>query len=147
MEIILKEDIASLGKTGEVVKVKPGFARNYLLPQGLAVLADPKNLKELEHHKRMATLRQAKLKKQAEGLSQTIASLSLVIKKEAGEEDKMFGQVAVKDIVESLRKEKIFLEKKQIQLETPIKTLGDYEVVVKLHPEVRATLKVSVVKG
>lgn len=146
MEVILREEIKALGKAGEVVKVKPGYARNYLLPHGLAVIADPKNLKEMEHHKRAVQLRQAKQKKEAEGLSEKIASTAITIKKEAGEENKLFGAVTVKDIVQALRKENLELDRRQIQLASPIKTLGVHTIPVKLHPEVTATLKVTVVK-
>lgn len=146
MEVILREEIKALGKAGEVVKVRPGFARNFLLPKGLAVKADTQNLKELEHHKRVVASRQSKLKKEMEVLAGQIAGLTLTIKKEAGEEDKLFGAVTAKDIWEALRKEKIPVEKKQVQLESPIKQLGETTVGVKLHADVTATLKVLVVK-
>lgn len=147
MEVILREEIRALGKAGEVVKVAPGYARNFLLPQGLAVIADPKNLKELEHHKRAVETRQTKLKAEAETLAKKIGSLDITIKHDAGEEDKLFGSVTAKDIWEALRKEKIPVERRQIYLASPIKQLGVYEVPVKLHAAVTATLKVSVVKG
>lgn len=147
MEVILKEDIRALGKAGEVVKVRSGFARNYLLPKGLAVQADTGNLKELEHHKKAVQTKLGKLKKGAEELAARITPLHLSISKGVGEENKLFGSVTTKDIAEALRKEKITVEKRQIHLDAPIKQLGDYEIPVKLHPEVTATLKVAVVKG
>lgn len=145
MEVILREDITSVGKVGEVVQVRDGFARNFLLPQGKAVLADVKNLKELEHHKKAALQTQAKLKKQAEELSLRIGSLNLVIKKDAGEDGRLFGSVGSKDIVELLRKEKINVDRKQIHLEQPFKQLGEYEVPIKLAVGVSANLKLSII--
>lgn len=145
-EVILREDIKSVGKAGEVVKVSPGFARNYLLPQGKAVKADSKNLKELEHQKRAVSARQSKLKKAAEALASRIATLSITIKKEAGEADKLFGSVTTKDIADALRNEKILLDRKTVELAQPIKQLGIYEVPLRLHAEVVANLKVLVVK-
>ena len=146
MEIILKDEVKALGKAGDVVKVSAGYARNYLLPQGIAVKADPKNLKELEHHKRVVVSRQAKLKKAAEEFAKRLSSTSVVIKKEAGEEEKLFGSVAAKDISEALRKNDIVVDRRQIHLESPLRKLGDYEVLVKLHPEVAVNLKVTIVK-
>jgi len=146
MEIILREDIKSLGKAGDVVKVKEGYARNFLLPQGKAVQADPKNLKELEHYKRSAAARQAKLKKTAEDLAAKIAGLSLTIKREVGEADRLFGSVTNKDIADALRQENVLIDKRQIQLESSLKALGVFEVPVRLHAEVTANLKVWVVK-
>lgn len=147
IEVILKEDIQSIGKAGDIVKVKPGFARNYLLPQGKAVQAAAGNLKELEHQKRIVSARQSKLKKEAENLAAQLAGLSINIKKEAGEGDKIFGSVTTKEIADALRREKIIIDKKAIALSQPIKQLGIFEVPVRLHAEVTANLKVLVVKA
>lgn len=147
MEVILKEDIKSVGKAGEVIKVSPGFARNFLLPQGKAALANPQNLKELEHHKRAIQAKQEKLKKQAVQLAEKISALSLTIKKEAGEEEKLFGSVTNKELAEALQKEGIAIDRRQIQLEDPIKTIGVFDVPVRLHSEVTTHLKVWVVKS
>lgn len=147
MQVILREEVKSLGKAGEVVKVKDGYARNFLFPQGKAVQADPKNLKALEHHQKAATARQAKLKKQAEELAQKLSQVSLTIRRQAaGEEEKIFGAVTTKDIADALRQENLIVDKKGIELAAPIKQLGIFEVPVKLHPEVKATVKVWVVK-
>ncbi|OGQ04956.1 MAG: 50S ribosomal protein L9 [Deltaproteobacteria bacterium RIFCSPLOWO2_12_FULL_44_12] len=146
MEVILKEDVKTLGKAGEIVKVKPGFARNFLLPQGKAVKADRSNLKELEHHKKAGEARQTKLKKQADDLGVKISLLSVTIKREVGEGDKLFGSVTSKDIADALRSESILIDKKMIQLASPIKELGVFDIPVKLHAEVTANLKVWVVK-
>lgn len=146
MQVILREDVKNLGKAGEVVKVKDGYARNFLFPQEKAVQADPKNLKELEHHQKAAAARQAKLKKQAEELAQKLSQVSLAIQRQAGEEEKIFGAVTTKDIADALRRENLIVDKKGIELAAPIKQLGIFEVPVKLHPEVTATVKVWVVK-
>ncbi|OGQ40206.1 MAG: 50S ribosomal protein L9 [Deltaproteobacteria bacterium RIFCSPLOWO2_01_44_7] len=146
MEVILKEDVKTLGKAGEIVKVKPGFARNFLLPQGKAVKADRSNLKELEHHKKAGEARQTKLKKQADDLGVKISLLSVTIKREVGEGDKLFGSVTSKDIADALRSESILIDKKMIQLASPIKELGVFDIPVKLHAEVTANLKVWAVK-
>lgn len=147
IEVILKEDIKSIGKAGDIVKVKPGFARNYLFPQGKAVAAGGENLKELEHHKRAVQTRQSKLKKEAEDLAARLAGLSITVKKEAGEGDKLFGSVTTKDIADALLREKITVDKRSIELKEPIKQLGIFEVPVRLHAEVTASLKVLVVKA
>lgn len=147
IEVILREDIKSIGKAGDVVKVKPGFARNYLFPQGKAVAAGEGNLKELEHHKRAVQVRQSKLKKGAEELAARLAGLSITVKKEAGEGDKLFGSVTSKDIADALRREKITIDKRAIELAQPIKQLGIFEVPIRLHTEVTANLKLLVVKA
>lgn len=146
MQVILREDIKSLGKAGEVVKVKDGYARNFLFPQGKALQADPKNLKELEHHQKSVAARQSKLKKQAEELAQKLSQVSLTIRRQAGEEEKLFGSVTTKDIADALRHENLIVDKKLIHLSAPIRQLGVFEASVKLHPEVTAALKVWVVK-
>ena len=154
MQVILREDIKSLGKAGEVVKVKDGYARNFLLPQGKALQADPKNLKELEHHQKAVAARQSKLRKQAEELAQKLSQVSLTLRRQAGgnaaasagEAEKIFGSVTTKDISDALRRENLPVDKKLIVLSAPIKQLGVFEASVKLHPEVTATLKIWVVK-
>lgn len=146
MEVILKDNVPALGQAGDVVKVSRGYARNYLLPRNLAVFADPKNLKELEHHKRSAEAKRAKRKQEAVALAERLAQQTLTLAQEAGEEAKLFGSVTTKDIAEALRKAEIIVDRKQIQLQTPIKQLGDYTVSVKIHPEITATLKVSVIR-
>lgn len=147
MEVILREDIKSLGKAGEVVKVKEGFARNFLLPQGKAVKADPSKIKELEHHKKAVAARQAKLKKGAEEFASKFAALSVTIRREVGEEGKLFGSVTTKDIADALRLENVLVDKKAIELKQPLKEIGTFDVSVRLHSEVTATLKVWIVKA
>ncbi len=146
MQVILQEDVAKLGKAGDVVNVREGFGRNFLLPQKKAVLADPKNMKQLEHQKRVVTAKQAKVRAAAEEAAKKLASVSVTIGREAGEEDKLFGSVTVKDIADALRAEGHVFDRHAIALESPIKQLGIFDVPVKLHAEVTATVKVWVVK-
>ncbi len=146
MQVILKEDVANLGKAGDVVSIRDGYGRNFLLPQKKAILAAPNNLKQLEHQKKVVAALQLKAKKNAEGLSTKLADLSLTISRDAGEEDKLFGSVTTKDISEALRGEGYVVDRHDIHLEGPIKQLGIFDVPVKLHPEVTGTVKVWVVK-
>lgn len=144
MQVILKDDVKTLGHMGEVVNVKDGYARNFLFPKGLALEANPKNMKALEHEKKRILELVKKAKAGAEGLAGQIASKSIVITAKAGEDDKLFGAVTAKDIAEALRKEGVEIDKKRILLDEPIKRLGDYTVAVKLHAEVAANVSVKV---
>lgn len=146
MELILQEDVANLGKAGEVVKVRDGYGRNFLLPRKKAVIADPKNLAELEHHKRVVASKQAKVKKTAEELAERFKSVSITIAREAGEEDKLFGSVTVKDIADALRNEGHVVDRHNIVLAEPLRQLGIFDVSIKLHSEVTGVVKVWVVK-
>lgn len=146
MQIILQVDVPPLGKAGDVVTVKEGYGRNYLLPQEKAILADPKNLKLLEHQRKMVAAKQMKLKKSAEELVEKIANTTVTIARETAEEEKLFGSVTTKDIAESLRKEGIAVDRHNIQLDYPIKSIGVFDVPVRLHAEVTGTIKVWVVK-
>ena len=146
MEVILREEITGLGKAGELVKVRDGFARNFLLPQKKAVVADPKNVKMLEHQKKAAEAREKKLKKSAEEFAQKLAGLSITIAREVGEEDKLFGSVTSRDIADALKHEGITVDKRTITLKEPIKQIGTFDIEVKLHPEVTGVVKLWVVK-
>lgn len=146
MEVILREDMSNLGKAGELVKVKAGYARNFLLPQKKAVVADPKNVRMLEHQKRVAEAGQKKLRKTAEEMAAKLALLSITIEREAGEEDKLFGSVTTRDIADALRREGTVVDKRTITIKDPIKQIGVFDVEVKLHPEVVGMVKVWVVK-
>jgi large subunit ribosomal protein L9 len=145
IQVILREDVPTLGKSGEVVKVKPGYARNYLIPHDLAVLATTKNISRIEHEKAAITAAKAKHKKETETLADKIAGASVTIQKPVGAEDKLFGSVTAKEIEAALGLEGIRLDKRRIQLAEPIRTLGVHEVPVKLGNDVSATLKVWVV--
>jgi len=147
MKVILTEDIPKLGKMGDLIQIKDGYARNYLIPRNLAVPANPQNIKALEHQKTLLKQKQNRIKREAEKLAQKIEKVSCTISKPAGEEDKLFGSVTSLDIEKSLKEEGIKIDRKKILLEEPIKTLGIYKVPIKLHPEVTANLKVWVVKA
>ena len=144
--MILQQDVDKVGKMGDVVKVKPGFARNYLLPRGLALVADSKNLRVLEHQKRIVASKRAKVKKAAEEVAARLGSVSLVIEARAGEEDKLFGSVTTLDIHEELVKKGFDVERKRIHLDAPIKSLGEHSVPLHLGPDVRVEIKVNVVR-
>ncbi len=147
MEVILKQDVQKIGKAGSVVKVRDGFARNFLIPNRLAVSATPESLKRLEREKQKRSSQLENLKKQAEELRNRLEQLSLTIASMTqGEEDKLFGSITVQDIAAALKDEGFDIHKNMIDLSEPIKSLGIYEVPVKLHPEVLAKVKVWVVK-
>ena len=145
MKVILKSDVKDLGRMGEVVNVKDGFARNYLVPQGLAAEANTKNVKALEHETKKIQEMAKKVKSGASGLAEQIAAVKVTIKAKAGEEDKLFGSVTSMDIADALKAEGIEIDKKKIYLDEPIKRLGEYTVTIKLHSEVSAQLNVQVV--
>ncbi len=145
MKVILKEDVKALGSIGEIVNVKNGYARNFLIPKGLAVKADSKNLKEFEHHKRMIEFKLNKVKIQAEQIKEKIENVELNIPQKLGKSGKLFGSVTSLMIEKELEKEGLDIDRKKILLKEPIKTLGNFEIDVKLHPEVIAKLKVNVI--
>jgi large subunit ribosomal protein L9 len=144
MKLILREDVEHLGKGGELVDVKPGYGRNYLLPRGLAVAANPKNVRDLEHQKKIAEAKAAKLKASAEAVAKRLADTPVTLKRKVGEQDKLYGSVTALDIVEALAVRGLQLERRTIDLPEPLKTLGDFEVPVKLHREVIGKAKVKV---
>jgi len=146
MKVILTEDVAHLGSAGDMLKVKDGFARNYLIPKTMAVIATTENVKHLEHQKRQIQAKLSKLKKDSESLAQRIENISCTIARAAGEEDKLFGSVTSADIYAGLKNEGIEVDKKKILLDEPIKSLGIFSVPIKVHSEVTANLKVWVVK-
>lgn len=145
MEVVLKEDIENLGHMGDVVKVKDGYARNYLLPRGLVVLANKKNLKALEHEQRMIGQRRERLTKEAQGISEQLAGVSLEFAVKVGEEGRLFGSVTNMDIEKALKEQGYDVERRRIVLHDPIKQVGDYEVPIRLRPEVMPSIKVKVV--
>ena len=147
MDVILVKDVERVGKEGAVVRVKPGFARNYLLPRGLALTASPEHLRDAEARTQRAQQRAQRLRGQADQLKQKLESQSLTLKLSVGEGDKAFGAITAQDIVEALAQGGSPIDKHAVGLEEPIKALGIYEVPVRLHPEVTATLKVWIVKA
>lgn len=146
MEVILNQDLDRLGKAGHIVRVKDGFARNFLIPQGLAVPLTSTNLKKIEQEKQRKILQLEKAKKEAEELSQRLTNLSLTIPVLAHEEDKLYGSITSIEVVAALKEEGFNIDKNSIILDEPIKSLGIYEVPINLHPEVSTKIKVWVVK-
>lgn len=144
MKVILKENLENLGQIGDVVKVAPGYARNYLLPKGFAIEATEKNAKALEHAKRQLAYKKNKALEAAKLLAGKLEALAINLTHQAGEEGKLFGSVTNMEIAAFLKANGIELDRKKIVLAEPIKQLGDYSVPVKIHPEVAATLKVTV---
>lgn len=146
MKIILRQDYEGLGKLGELIEVKNGFARNYLLPKKIALQATPQNMKIFEHEKKRVELQQVKDKQEAEELAGKLNAVSLTAAVSVGEEDKVFGAVTSQNVAELLSEKGFDIDRRKIQLDEPLKALGVYEVPVKLHPQVEAILKVWVVK-
>lgn len=146
IQVVLQQDVDHLGASGDVVKVRRGFARNYLIPRGLAVPATSANLARVEGLKAAAAARATKLREDATGVAKQLEAVSVKISRAVGEDNKMFGSVTTKDIEEAYRAKGVELDRKKIQLSDPIKTLGLAEVQVKLHSDVVATLRVEVVK-
>lgn len=146
MKVILKEDMRKLGKIGQIVDVADGYARNYLVPKGLAVEANTKNIRSMEHAKKIIQEKSKKLKDSAQDFASRISSITLTIKAKAGEEEKLFGSVTTMDIAEALLNEGIEIDKKKISLEEPIKRLGSYSVQIKLHPDVSVPLNIQVIQ-
>ena len=146
MEVILNQDIDRIGKAGSTVKVKDGFARNFLIPNGLAVPLTSANLKKLEQEKQQKALQSEKVKRNAEELKDKLARLSLTMPVLTHEEDKLYANITAQDLAAALKEEDFDIDKNSIALDEPIKALGIYEVAVKLHPEVMAKIKVWIVK-
>ncbi|HEY2923138.1 MAG TPA: 50S ribosomal protein L9 [Candidatus Binatia bacterium] len=145
MEVILKEDVANLGKIGEVVRVRDGYARNYLLPRGLVLVANKKNLKTFEHQKKIVADQKQKIVRQAQTVSDQLTTVAVVIPMKVGEEGRLFGSVTTMQIEKALKARGVNVERRKIHLNEPIKTAGDYEVPVRLSADVTVPLKVSVV--
>ena len=145
MEVILREDIEKLGSRGQLVKVAPGYARNFLLPKRLAVTATEANKKIVEQEREAYLRREAKVKNEAEDLAKLMSGVSLTIARKAGEEGHLFGSVTAQDIVDGLSHQNYTIERRKIMLEEPIKNTGEYKVPVRLHREVTADVTVNVV--
>jgi large subunit ribosomal protein L9 len=147
MKVILKENIESLGHIGDIVKVAPGYARNYLLPKGYAIEATENNAKALDHVKRHLEYKKNKVLELAKGLAAKIEGISLAISHQAGEEGKLFGAVTNMELAEHLKANGVEIDRKKIVLAEPIKNVGEFTAAVKIHPEVTATLKIVVAKA
>ncbi len=146
MEVILNQDVDKLGKAGAIVKVKEGFARNFLIPNKLAMPVTSSNLKKLQQEKQKKVAQIEKVKKEFEQLKDRLNGLSLTIPALIHEEDKLFGSISPQDIAQALKEEGFEIDKNSITMEQPIKSLGIYEIPIKLHPEVSTKIKVWIVK-
>ena len=146
MEVILREEIENLGRRGDVVKVAPGYARNFLLPKRLAVAANESNKKIVEQEKQAYLRRESKEIGDANDLAKIMGSVEVTIAQKAGENDQLFGSVTAQDIVAALERAGYTIDRKKVNLAEPIKALGDYKVTVKLHREVSVELPVHVIK-
>ena len=146
MEVILKEDIATLGSRGDVVKVAEGYGRNYLLPRKLAIQASAANKKVIEQMKAAAVRRSAKEKAGAEALAKQFEGVSVSFQRKSGENDQLFGSVTSSDIAEALAKKGFEIDRRKIQLHEPLKSVGEFTIPIKLHKDVTTHLKVTVEK-
>ncbi|MGA2136199.1 MAG: 50S ribosomal protein L9 [Bryobacteraceae bacterium] len=146
MEVILREDVERLGSRGQVVKVADGYARNFLLPKRLAVAATDSNRKIVEQERQAHLRREAKQKGEAEDLAKLLGGVTVTIAQKAGENDQLFGSVTAKDVVDALAQQNYTVDRRKVQLEEPIKQLGEFKVPVKLHRDVTAEVTLKVVK-
>ena len=145
MEVILRENVKDLGKAGELVKVKPGYARNFLLPKGRAYEATEGNKKRIEGERKARATRDAAERTEAEKRAQAIAGLTVTLTGKAGEEGKLFGSITAQDIADAVAAQGQEVDRRRIELDQPIKTLGYHTVPVRLHPDVQAEIRVQVV--
>lgn len=144
MEIILQEDVENLGEIGDLVKVKDGYARNYLLPRGLALTASRRNVRVLEHRKRLTAKKRERAQQNANAVRDRLSGLTLSITARAGEEDKLFGSVTNIDIEKALQAQDVTIDRRKIILAEPIKQLGTYTVPIRLSRDVEASVTVQV---
>ncbi len=145
MKVVLRENVEKLGSRGDVVSVANGYARNYLLPRGLALEATSGNLKTIEHQRRSWAVKEAKEAEEARAMAARLAEVEVTISKRAGENDTLYGSVTSSEIAEVLAEKGVAIDRRKLQLAEPIKSLGTVEVALKLHPEVTGTIKVNVV--
>ncbi len=144
MKVILKQHVESLGKAGDMVKVADGYARNFLIPKGLAAEANPRNLKSFEQEKKRILLQAEKIHKEAEETAAKLSALTCTVSRRVGEQDKLFGSVGVKDIQDSLAAQGIEIDRRNILLDEPIKALGEYPVRIRLSAGISAEIRVVV---
>src|SRR3954463_16070951 len=144
MKVILTKDMDNLGKAGALVEVKPGYGRNYLLPRQFAVPATAKNIRQVDHEKAGILSRAAKQRSSMDAMAKRLSAIELKFARKVGEQDKLFGSVTSKDIHDQLSQNGYEVDRKQIHLPEPLKTLGQHEVDVKLHADVTARLKVTI---
>jgi large subunit ribosomal protein L9 len=146
MELILRDDVEKLGRRGDIVKVKDGYARNYLLPRGLGMPVTAANKSMIEKERKAYLARLAKEKAEFEELAKRVATLRFIAPRKVGDNDVLYGSVTSGDVAEFLKAKGIEIDKRKVQLDEPIKHLGEHELRIKLHPEVLATLKLLVTK-
>jgi len=146
MDVILREDIDKLGSRGEVVNVAAGYARNFLLPKRLAVAATDSNKKIVEQERQAHLRKEAKDRTEAEDLGKMMAGVTVIISQKAGENDQLFGSVTAKDIAEAIEKKNFTIDRRKIQLDEPIKQLGEHKISIRLHKDVTAEVTVNVVR-
>jgi large subunit ribosomal protein L9 len=144
MDVILKEDVVHLGHIGEIVKVKDGYARNYLFPRGFAILADKRNVRELEHHRRVVEEKRKKVAATAQEVANKMGAVKLVFKARAGEAGKLFGSVTNQDVEKELRDQGYDIERRRIRIDEPIKSVGKHKIIVTLAAGVPCELEVEV---
>jgi len=147
MRVILKKEVPNLGEAGDIVNVKPGYGRNYLIPRGLAMPASEGSIKQVEHQKRLADAIRKQQLDSARTLGNKLSSTSVTIRRESGDDDRLFGSVTNRDIADALAAEGVEVDRRAIQLEDNIRTLGLFQVPVRLHRDVTATVKVYVMKA
>ncbi|MCY1005016.1 50S ribosomal protein L9 [Nannocystis pusilla] len=145
LELILRSDVPGLGRAGEVVKVRPGYGRNYLIPRGLALAATRGNMAQLEHQKRLIAAEQARVLAEHKAMAQKLKGVSVSIARKKGGEGKLFGSVSTKDIAEALANQNITIDRKLIKLDEPFKNIGTYEVPVRFSGDITETIRVNVV--
>jgi large subunit ribosomal protein L9 len=144
MKVLLKEDVPKLGSVGDEVEVKDGYGRNFLIPTGKALLATPKNLKQFRHQKSIVEHKVKKFKGVAQGVADQLAKLSLSVKKKVGEQGKLFGAVTSQEIADLVSAQGVEIDRRKIQLGEPIKSLGEFKIPIKLHPEIIAEFTLTV---
>jgi len=144
MKVILTEDIPKVGRAGEEVKVREGFGRNYLLPQKKAIPSNPSNLKLMERQKKIIEAKATLIREEAEAIAEQLAGIEIAVEKESGANDRLFGSVTTMDIAAALREQNVEVDKHRIVLDAPIKNIGNFDIKIKLHPEVEATVKLVV---
>jgi large subunit ribosomal protein L9 len=147
MRVILKNEVAHLGDAGEIVNVRDGYGRNYLIPRGLAIPASKGSVKQAEHEQRVASAIQRKQLTGARALAEQLSNMAVTIRREAADDSKLFGSVTNRDIAEALAAEGLELDRRKIELEEHIRTVGLYNVPVRLHREVTASVRVYVIAG
>jgi large subunit ribosomal protein L9 len=147
MEVMLRADVNKLGRRGDVVQVADGYARNYLLPRKLAMPATPGNKKVIEQEKAAAIRHEADSRTQAEQLAGMLAGVTLTIARKAGEEDQLYGSVTAIDVAQALQDQGYTVDRRKIELDEPLKTLGEFDVPLRLHRDVEAKVKVQVVRA